>query len=54
MEEINLKIEAMLNEILMMLDKEIERFEKVLKTTTDANKKAQIKKTVILYKALFK
>ena len=54
MEEINLKIEAMLNEILMMLDKEIERFEKSLKTTTDANKKAQIKKTVILYKALFK
>ena len=54
MEEINLKIDAMLNEILSMLDKEIERLEKLLKNTDDVNKKAQIKKTVILYKALFK
>ena len=54
MKEIKIKVDNKLDSILSMLEKEIEEFENIIKTSKDGDKKVQAKKTIIVYKALYK
>jgi hypothetical protein len=54
MKEVKIKVDNKLDSILSMLEKEIEEFENIIKTSKDGNKKVQAKKTIIVYKALYK
>ena len=54
MKEIKIKVDSQLDSILSMIEKEIEEFEDIIKNTKDGDKKVQAKKTIIIYKALYK
>jgi hypothetical protein len=54
MKEIKIKIDSQLDSILSMIEKEIKEFEDIIKNAKDGDKKVQAKKTIIIYKALYK
>ena len=54
MKEIKIKIDSQLDSILSMIEKEIKEFEDIIENAKDGDKKVQAKKTIIIYKALYK